>query len=289
MKDKFHLKEGFNIGKTSWVGVGGRCDFLFKPKNELELIEFLTENTGELTILGNTSNVIIGDLGIEGTVIRLASSFMEIKSINDGIVEVGAGMLDKTFATLMAEEEISGFEFLSTIPGNIGGGIKMNCGCFSQEIAENIVLIKGLDFKGKIMEFKANEVKFNYRAAELPENFIITSALLKGVKSNKGDILKKMTENQKKREESQPTGGKTAGSTFKNPTGYKAWKLLQDAGLSELKIGGASFSSKHTNFLINDGTATASSLVELGELARSLVFKKTGIVLEWEIKRMGRF
>jgi UDP-N-acetylmuramate dehydrogenase len=189
----------------------------------------------------------------------------------------------------MANEEISGFEFLSTIPGNIGGGIKMNCGCFGREIAENIITIKGVDFKGKYIEFKPSELNFSYRRSGLSSSFIITSVVLRGVRSKRQKILDLMSQNQEKRNQSQPTGGKTAGSTFKNPEKYKAWELLERAGLRGVKIGGASFSQKHLNFLINDGSATARDLILLGETARKLVFEKCGVNLEWEILHIGSF
>jgi UDP-N-acetylmuramate dehydrogenase len=301
MLEKFGLKRDFQIGKTSWLGTGGNCEFLFKPSSFEELSSFLkelslgnfTENFNrdfpQITILGNTSNVLIGDGGIEGLVVRLIGKFMEIHKIDDTRVEVGAGMLDKTFANLMAEEEISGFEFLSTIPGNIGGGIKMNCGCFGGEIGENLVLLKGLDFKGNKLELKPHEIAFEYRKSNLPKEFIITSAVLKGAVSKKARILDLMAINQEKRNQTQPTGGKTAGSTFKNPKGFSAWELLEKAGLRGVKIGGASFSEKHLNFLLNDGTATAKDILSLGEHARKLVFEKCGIKLEWEVLHIGKF
>jgi UDP-N-acetylmuramate dehydrogenase len=286
---KFNLKENFPIGKTSWVGVGGACDLLFKPSSFDELQGFLKQNDRDLTVLGNTSNVIISDDGIRGVVIRLIGEFLNILKIDDAKVEVGAGMLDKSFAFLMGEEEVAGFEFLSTIPGNIGGGVKMNCGCFGGEIAENLLLIKGLDFKGNYVEFKPFELEFSYRKSGLPSDFIITSVVLEGVKSKKEKILDLMAQNQEKRNQSQPTGGKTAGSTFKNPISHKAWELLEKAGLRGVKIGGASFSHKHLNFLLNDGTATAKDVVSLGELARKLVREKCGVELEWEVLHLGKF
>ena len=283
------MKENFNIGKISWFGVGGPAEFLFKPKSEGDLKAFLVENTKQITILGNTSNVIIGDLGIKGVTIRLGTSFMKIKRLNECEVQVGAAMPDKNFAFEMAELGLSGFEFLSTIPGNIGGGVKMNCGCFGREMKDVLVSIKGLDFKGNEVMLQASELKFGYRTANLPEDLIIISAVLRGQTGKKKDVLAKMEENQQKRNNSQPTGGKTCGSTFKNPEGHKAWDLLEKAGLRGVKIGGVSFSELHLNFMMNDGTGTAKDAIELGTLAQKLVYEKFGVRLEWEVKHIGEF
>ncbi len=283
---EFNIKTGFHIGKTTWLGIGGVCEYFFKPKSKEELTKFFKTQNTKITILGNTSNVMIKEDGVKGTTIRLAGSFTQIHNLDDTLIEVGAGMLDKNFAFIMAEEGISGFEFLSTIPGTIGGGIKMNCGCFGGEIADNFVSLKGLTFKGDEITLTANDVKFNYRKAEIPDNIIVTSVILKGVKSTKDKILKKMLENQQKRSESQPSGGKTLGSTFKNTQTKKAWELLDISGLRGVKIGGASFSDKHLNFLINDGSATYGDVSSLIRLAQNLVYEKCGVRLELEIKQI---
>lgn len=289
MKEKYNLRQDFEIGKTSWLGVGGKADFLFRPTSPENLQEFLTENRQfALTILGNISNIIIRDAGIEGVVIRLGGNFGKILSVSETEIEVGAGMLDKNFALEMAEIELSGFEFLSTIPGNLGGGLKMNCGCFGGELSDIFVSAKGFDFKGNPLFFQKKDINFSYRESGISDDIIITSMVLKGVKSSKPKILQKMEENQQKRNESQPTGGKTCGSTFKNPHSAKAWELLQKSGASAMKVGGAFFSSKHSNFLMNDGTATAKDLETLGEMAKKIVFEKFGIKLEWEIKFIGK-
>lgn len=283
------MNTNFNLSKVSWFGVGGNADFFFKPKTADELKDFLKQNILPITIIGNGSNLLIRDGGINGVVLKLGSGFGKIISINDAEVEVGAGMLDKSFAMLIAEEELSGFEFLSTIPGNIGGGVKMNCGCFGGEIADLVYLIKGYDFKGNFVQLTKSDIKFSYRSTNLNDDIIITSVVLKGVKSTKSLILQKMEENHQKRVQTQPTTGKTCGSTFKNPINNKAWHLLLQSGAVNLKVGGARFSEKHSNFIINDGSATAKDIESLGEKAIKLVYEQFGIMLEWEIKKIGNY
>lgn len=283
------MNSDFDLSKVSWFGVGGKAEFFLKPKTEEELQRFLKNNNLLITVIGNGSNLLIRDGGVKGVVLKLGSGFGRVNRISDNMAEVGAGVLDKSFAMIMAEEELAGFEFLSTIPGNIGGGVKMNCGCFGQEISEVLELVKGCDFKGKSMQFSKKEINFGYRSSNLPDNFIITSVVLRGIKSSKSSILLKMQENQTKRLNSQPVSGKTCGSTFKNPQDRLAWQLLVEAGANKLKVGGAEFSQKHANFIINNGSATARDIEILGESAKQLVKDKFNINLEWEIKIIGSY
>lgn len=281
------MRENFDLSKISWFGVGGRAEFFYKPKTFDDLKSVLSKNNANITVLGNCSNLLIRDGGIGGVVIKLSPAFANLKLINENTVEVGAAFLDKNFAMEMAKYELSGFEFLSTIPGNIGGGIKMNCGCFGGEISDILVRVIGLDFKGNILEIDAKDLNFSYRSTSIPEDFIITSAVFKGTKSSKKKILKKCQENQNERNETQPIGGKTCGSTFKNPKGMKAWELIVAAGLKNLKIGGASFSEKHANFIMNDGSATAKDIETLGEIVIDKIYNQFSIKLEWEIRKIG--
>ena len=289
MKEKYNLRPNFQIGRTSWFGVGGAAEFFFKPQSEENLQNFLKENQEfALTILGNTSNVIIRDGGIDGVLIKLNSHFTKISRKSETEIEVGAAILDKNFAIQVAEEGLSGFEFLSTIPGNLGGGVKMNCGCFGGEISDVFVSAKGFDFKGNPVFFTKKDMNFSYRESNVPDDVILTSVALKGAPSSKEKILKIMSENQEKRNLSQPTGGKTCGSTFKNPLNAKSWELIQKSGASLFKVGGAYISPKHANFLMNDGNATSKDVENLGSMIQKAVFEKFGIRLEWEIKIIGK-
>ena len=281
-------KENFNIGKISWFGVGGNAEAFFKPKNKEELINFLQTNNQPVTVIGNLSNMLIRDGGIEGVCIKLGSGFTEFE-MNEEKIKVGAGMLDKTFAFKALEAGIGGFEFLSTIPGNIGGGVKMNCGCFGFEIADVFISLEGVDFKGNLVSLQKKDIEFSYRSTSIPNDIIITSVTLKGVGKEKSRILELMKKNESERNKTQPVSGKTCGSTFKNPIGEKAWNLLVKSGANKLKIGGASFSNIHANFIINDGTAKAKDIEDLGETARKMVLEKLGVNLEWEIKIIGKY
>lgn len=280
------IKENFNLGKISWFGVGGNAKTFFKPKTKIELVDFLKANKEPIFIIGNLSNTLIRDGGLEGVCIKLGNGFLEYEQTEE-IIKVGAGVLDKTFALKAQESGIGGFEFLYTIPGNIGGAVQMNAGCFGREIADVFESLEGVDFEGNEIYLTKNDISFSYRKAIFPKDIIITSVNLKGLYKNKEDVLKLMLENLQTRNETQPISGKTCGSTFKNPQGEKAWDLLAKSGANMLKCNGASFSKIHANFIINDGTATAEDIENLGESARKQVFEKFGILLEWEIKIIG--
>jgi UDP-N-acetylmuramate dehydrogenase len=284
------FKTNVSLSKNSWLAVGGQAECFFKPRDIESLSAFLRQNKTPVTILGNCSNVIIRDGGISGTVIKLGSGFSGIKRLSGTQIEVGAAMLDLTLSQYALQMELSGFEFLSTIPGAVGGGIKMNAGCFGSEVAEVLVSFKAIDGKGKIHEFRKSEINFSYRKSLIDSELIIISAVLEGSQGNAKAISYLMERNSIKRSESQPTTGKTCGSTFKNPSPHdKAWKLIYDAGLSGFSVGGAFVSPKHANFIINDGSATAADIEILGETIRLAVKEKYGILLEWEIERIGNF
>ena len=283
-KELLHKKFGRNIkdneilSKYSWFNLGGPAEIFFKPENKSQLIEFIKVVIKEeysFKILGAGSNTLIRDLGIKGIVIKLGKNFAEIKLLEKDTIEVGAAALDK-----------SNMEFLSCIPGSIGGAITMNSGCYGSDISDLWHTIKILDQKGNEKEIKKEEIKFYYRGTNLPENFIILSATLKGSISSKNLIEKKQRELIEKKKESQPSQIKTCGSTFKNNGEKKAWQLIKDAGCSNF-VGDAVISEKHCNFFVNKGNAKAHEIEMLINNVKKEVKKKSGIDLELEIKIIG--
>jgi UDP-N-acetylmuramate dehydrogenase len=202
-------------------------------------------------------------------------------------ITVGAAVLDLNLALFAAENNIAGLEFLSGIPGTIGGAVRMNAGAYGADISQVLVSAEIVTRDGKIRELSSDKLGFSYRASKLPDGAIVTKAILQGQVGNRTEILAKIAEIKKSREETQPSS-RTGGSTFKNPEGEKAWELIDRAGLRRLMVGGAQISEKHCNFMINTGSATAADLENLGEEVRQKVFAKTGIMLEWEIKRLGK-
>lgn len=286
---KGKLRKDVDLSKTTWFQVGGLAKYVYKPSDEIDLQNFIENNNSEYLIipLGACSNVIIRDKGIDGIVIKLGQKFIQIEQ--DGLeLTIGAGCLDSNVALQAAKVGLTGLEFLSTIPGTIGGGIAMNAGCYESEISDFLLRTKALRIlDGKIFEFQRDEIPFNYRTNKLAEDFIFLNATFKLHKTKTEDSLKKIQELIKRREDSQPTRQKTGGSTFKNPANHKAWELIDKCGLRGYKIGGAQISEKHCNFIINNGNATASDIENLGEYIIKTVYKKTGVRLEWEIKIIG--
>ncbi len=277
-----------SLAKSTWFGVGGNADVIFRPLDIDDLADFLKNKPAGLKCLtlGVCSNVIIRDGGFRGCIIRLARSFTETKCDGDNII-AGAAALDANVARFAAENEIGGLEFLIGVPGTIGGALAMNAGAYGTEINDILVSAKAVDGSGNIIELKNSDFGFTYRKNSLPANLIFVEATLKGRKENKEDILARMKNISETRESTQPVRTKTGGSTFKNPDGKKAWQLIDDAGLRGYKLGGAMVSDKHCNFLINTGDATAADIENLGEEVRAKVKQKFGVELEWEIKRIG--
>ena len=279
-----------NLSKYNWFNLGGPAKIFFKPKSISELKKFLEKNKSlnkKIHILGAGSNTLFRDGGYEGVIIKLGKEFSYTKMLKNGNIEVGAATLDKKVADFAMENSLKGFEFLSCIPGTIGGAIVMNSGCYGNNISANIVSIDVLNFKGELKTLEKSNIKFFYRGSDLDENLIILNAKLKGNMGIKDEIKKKQTEfiNQKRR--SQPTRVKTCGSTFKNPSNKKAWELIKISGCSDLSVGGAKLSEEHCNFFLNDGNAKSSDIEMLIEEVRNKVFTKTGVKLELEIKIVG--
>lgn len=279
-----------NLSKYSWFNLGGAAEVFFRPENKNQLINFLKEIKGknqQIHILGAGSNTLIRDAGISGAVIKLGAHFTDIRLLEKDTIEVGAAMLDRQVSNFALNNNISNLEFLSCIPGSIGGAITMNSGCYGSEISEILSSVKVLDPQGKEKEFKRNEINFFYRGCSLPKEYLILSAKLKGTKSSKEriGIIQEELINRKKL--SQPSRIKTGGSTFKNHKQKKAWELIKDSGCDKFFIGDAKISEKHSNFFINNGNAKTSDLEKLINKVKKEVYKKTGINLELEISIIG--
>ena len=279
-----------NLSKYSWFNLGGPADIFFRPENKEQLIEFLKEikkNNYKIHILGAGSNTLIRDSGVKGVVIKLGSKFSDIKLLEKGTIEVGAAILDRKVSDFAKNNDIGNMEFLSCIPGSIGGAIAMNSGCYGSDISKVLVSIKVLDDKGNEKEIKNNEISFYYRGTNLPENYVILSAKLRGKISSKKLIEKKQEELIQRKKESQPSRIKTGGSTFKNSNEKKAWMLIKESGCDKLYIGDAKISEKHCNFFLNDGEAKTADIEKLINKVRDKVKSKTGIRLDLEIKIIG--
>ena len=282
-----------NAALKNWFDVGGAAEILFKPADINDLQNFLKTVPREisLTILGAASNVIIRDGGIEGVVIRLGGDFAKV-SVQDEFITVGAAALCGNVALHSRNNALSGLEFLTGIPGSIGGAIAMNGGCYGSDMSQVLVTVLALDYQGEMHELKNADFGFYYRGNKIATDFIFVEAVLKCLKSSVEEVSQKIADYNQKREEAQPIRAKTGGSTFKNPVAVdstqKAWQLIDAAGYRGFKVGDAQISEKHCNFMINTGKARALDLIELGSKAKKNVKEKTGIDLEWEIKILGR-
>jgi UDP-N-acetylmuramate dehydrogenase len=278
------------LSKYSWFGLGGFAKIFFKPKSALDLKKFLekyNKKNKKIHILGAGSNTLFRDSGFNGVIIKLGTGFNYIKLLNNNKIEVGAATLDKKLSDFAKQKSITGFEFLSCIPGSIGGAITMNSGCYDYDISQIFFSLKGINFSGNLKSFNKDDVKFFYRGNNLPKDLIILSAVFEGGTLNKREIESRQMKLINQKKESQPNKIKTCGSTFKNPQGKKAWKLIRSSNCSNLNIGGARMSSQHSNFFLNSGSATSSDIENLIEEVRKKVFLKTGINLELEIKIIG--
>ena len=283
------LVRGAPLKDLVWFRAGGPAEVLFRPADADDLASFIAAKPADLRVcvIGVGSNLLVRDGGIPGAVVRLSSAFGKIEA--DGVrVRAGAAALDGAVARAAADAGIAGLEFLRGVPGTIGGALKMNAGCYGREIKDVFVEATAIDAKGNKIKFSGADMGFEYRKAKgASDDLIFIEAVLEGSKDDAAAIRARMEELSANREASQPIKSKTGGSTFKNPPGQKAWQLIDQAGCRGLKIGGAQVSEKHTNFLINTGDASAADLEALGEEVRKRVQEKSGIVLEWEIKRVG--
>ena len=282
-------RERVNLAKINWFNAGGEAEVVFRPADTQDLADFIANKPKDVpvTVLGVGSNLLVRDGGIDGVVIRLGRGFVEVKKEGD-LIRAGAGALSFNVAMASAEYEIAGLEFLSGIPGTVGGACAMNAGAYQGDVASVLVQAEAVDEAGQIHQLTPQDIGYVYRGHTMPEGMIFTQALLKGEVGQKQKILARIKEINETREASQPIKSRTSGSTFKNPAGKKAWELIDAAGCRGLKIGGAQVSEKHCNFLINTGDATAADIENLGEEVRKRVKEKSGITLEWEIKRIGK-
>jgi len=276
------------LAKFTWFRVGGPAEVLFRPADEDDLAAFLALKPVDaaLTILGLGSNLIVRDGGVPGVVVRLGREFAEV-TVEENDVVAGAAAADITVARRARDAGIAGLEFLSGIPGAIGGAVAMNGGAYGKEMKDVTVSVRAVAQDGEILDLDLGALAFGYRTSAVPAGAIVTRVRLRGAPGTKAEIAARMEEIQRKREHSQPVRLSTGGSTFKNPDGAKAWQLIEGAGCRGLVRGGAQVSEQHCNFLINTGNATAADLEGLGEEVRRRVFEKSGVTLEWEIRRIG--
>lgn len=287
------------LSELTWLRVGGPADWLFQPEDEADLAQFLGALPAEVAVfpMGVGSNLIVRDGGVRGVVIRLGRGFNSISVQGDRVI-AGAAALDAHVARRAAEAGRD-LTFLRTIPGSVGGAVRMNAGCYGAYVKDHLVEIRAVTRQGQIVTLAADALELAYRHSTLPEGWVIIEATFQATSGEPEALEAKMLDQIAKRDASQPTKDRSAGSTFRNPVGHsstgraddshelKAWKVIDDAGMRGAKLGGAQMSPMHSNFLINTGGATAADLENLGELVRKRVSETAGITLEWEIKRVG--
>ena len=275
------------LGPQTWFRAGGAAEVLFRPADVEDLASFMSVLPSDVpvTVLGVGSNILVREGGVKGVVIRLLRGFTGIE-IEGPEVVAGAGALDLNVALTARDHALAGLEFLSGIPGTIGGALRMNAGAYEGDLAQVLLSVEAVDRAGKIHEVPAAAMGFSYRHSEAPADWIFTSARLRATAGDPLAIARRIAEIDAARTDSQPRS-RTGGSTFVNPPGHKAWQLIDKAGCRGLRVGEAQVSEKHCNFLINLGEATATDIEALGEEVRRRVLEKSGVQLEWEIRRIG--
>ena len=284
-----NLKLDYDLKKKNWFNIGGKTKAFYKADNLKELIKFLKKinNDEKIFILGGGSNTLISDKKFDGIVIKLSHNFNNISLHSKDIIVAGSAVTDKSLSDFAMENSLGGFEFLSCIPGTVGGGIKMNAGCFKREFKDILISVQTINKLGQVNTIPAKKINFEYRNSGLSDDLIFLSASFKGFKKNKDLIKNKIKLLKKKKELAQPTKIKTSGSTFKNPidqTEKKVWQLIKESVPLEKSFGDASISQKHCNFFINKGSAKFEDMKKLIDFVSESVFNKTGIKLELEIK-----
>ncbi len=277
------------LKKKNWFNIGGKTKVFFKANNLHELIKFLkiVNNQEKIFILGAGSNTLISDDLFDGIVIKLGKNFNNISLLGDDVIIAGSAVTDKSLSDFAVKNNLSGFEFLSCIPGTIGGGIRMNAGCFNKEFKDILISVQAIDKSGNIITIPSKEIKFEYRKSNLSDDLIFLSASFKGSKSNSSQIKNEIEYLVKRKEKAQPTRVKTSGSTFKNPksqTNKKVWELIKESVPLDKSFGDACISAKHCNFFVNKGSASFNDMNNLIEFVSKEVLEKTGIKLEKEIK-----
>ncbi|MFC7735295.1 UDP-N-acetylmuramate dehydrogenase [Roseomonas sp. GCM10028921] len=279
------VQSGAALGPATWFRVGGPAELLARPADVDDLLRLLRRAELPITVIGAASNLIVRDGGVRGIVLRLARGFGDVEVEADGVV-AGAAALDATVAEHAAAAGLSGLEFLSGIPGSIGGAVAMNAGAYDAEVADVLDWTEIATADG-LLRVRAAELRLSYRRSQLPPGGVVTRARFRAVPGEKAAIAARMTAIRESREATQPVRARTGGSTFANPPGHKAWALIDAAGCRGKVLGGAQVSEKHCNFLLNTGEATAADLEDLGDAVRAAVLAHSGISLEWEIKRIG--
>jgi UDP-N-acetylmuramate dehydrogenase len=284
------LLPGFALGDTTWFRVGGAAELYYQPADVEDLQLFLKRLPAEVpvTIVGLGSNLLIREGGVPGVTIRLSQrGFGGVKQIADTRFDIGAAIADKQVARAALDAEVSGFAFYFGIPGGIGGALRMNAGANGGETAARVVEVTAVTRAGELVRLSNAEMDYAYRHCGAPSDLIFVSAIMEGEKGDRAAIEAQMDAVTEHRETAQPIRSKTGGSTFKNPPGLSAWKLVDAAGCRGLVVGGAHVSEMHCNFLINEGDATAHDIELLGETVRARVLETSGVRLDWEIKRLG--
>jgi UDP-N-acetylmuramate dehydrogenase len=276
------------LAPVTWFRVGGPAEVMFRPADADDLAAFLAALPGDVpvTAMGVASNLLIRDSGVRGVVIRLGRDFANVAADGQRLY-AGAGALDLNVAMTARDAGIAGFEFLSGIPGTLGGALRMNGGAYGREVKDVLVRAEGVTRSGQRVVFDNTAMSFTYRHSGVSADVILIGAVLEGEPGLPLDIARRMDEIAAKRAETQPVRARTGGSTFTNPPGHKAWELIDRAGCRGLRVGDAQVSEKHCNFLLNLGAATAADLEDLGEEVRRRVLETSGVTLEWEIKRIG--
>ena len=284
-----NLKLDYDLKKKNWFNIGGKTKAFYKADNLKELIKFLKKipSDEKIFVLGAGSNTLITDKKFDGVVIKLTNNFNNISLLNDEIIIAGSAVSDKLLSEFAMENSLGGFEFLSCIPGSVGGGIKMNAGCFNREFKDILISIQALSKSGQVITIPSKDINFKYRGSNLADDLIFLSASFKGFKKKKDIIKNEIKLLKEKKEKAQPTKIKTSGSTFKNPieqSDKKVWQLIKDSVSLDKSFGDACISEKHCNFFVNKGNAKFEDMKKLIDFVSDSVFRKTGIKLETEIK-----
>jgi UDP-N-acetylmuramate dehydrogenase len=279
----------YDLKKSNWFNIGGKAKIYLRPDNLSDLILFLKRfgSKEKIYILGAGSNTLISDNTLDGAVIRLGKNFSNISILPSGVIVAGSACPDKKLSDFALENEVGGFEFLACIPGTVGGGLKMNAGCFNKEFKDILISIQAIDKEGRVLTIPSNKVTFKYRSNNLPDDLIFLSASFKGKKKDKSKIEKKVFELKNRKDNTQPTKIKTSGSTFKNPINQsdkKVWQLIKESVPLDTSFGDAYISDKHCNFFVNKNNASFDDMNKLIKFVQDAVQKKTGIILEKEIK-----
>ena len=278
----------YSLKKLNWFNIGGNTKIYFKPDTLQDLIEFLKQCKGKekLFVIGAGSNILFKDDVFEGAVIKLSKNFSRISLLNENTIIAGSGALDKSLSEFALKNSLSGFEFLSCIPGTIGGGIRMNSGCFEKEFKDILISVQAVNRSGEVLTISAKDIIFGYRSCNLTKDLIFLSASFKGNKKKKEEIEKEVNNLKTKKEKAQPTRIKTGGSTFKNPikqTNKKVWEIIKESVPNDIQFGDAIISEKHANFFINKDNASYKDMKKLIDFVKENVKNKTGINLDLEI------